>query len=204
MRLKPRWIVLALGLAVALWALSGYYQWLRDKAAAESLARAMKLAVEQFSPPFAEFSQQNRRPPKDNQELGLAPPRDAHWQGSGFERVELFPNGDVHFEFRLARQHPDAPLVLFVWRIQPRNYLGDGAVVCGARGIPDQVMAWNGLRCDSDVAEPDPKLTAIMLTPALPERAAAATDPLYAALGRDDAAALQALRAAGADLCAHR
>jgi len=199
--LTVRWIALALTLVLTPWLALHYHRWSQDRAAAESVSHALKIAIEQFGPASADYAIKHRQQPRENLDLGLAPSRDPIWQG--FERVELFPNGDIHFEFR-KRADDANQLSLLVWRTRPRDYIGDEPASCGARDISPTALAWNGLHCDQDVAAPDRNATAepVQLAGELPPRANTPADEVLAAIGRDDPAELNALRERSYDLCA--
>lgn len=200
--MSARQIVL-LGIAALLgggiaWGLLGYADWERDRREATVVARAVRYAVEQFSPAYLDYLRKQRKAPRDNMDLNLAPPRDPLW--TGLTRAELYPNGDVHLEYEPpgGRRQP-----LLVWHIDARGNFRGGLRVCGARDIPARVLAWVGLECDGEVAVPakDAPIPALRLL-AIPDRPVSELDDVLDAVRRNDPVALEALRAAGRDVCA--
>lgn len=196
MRTGLKWGLLAAILGAALWAAWQYAQWQRDRQQAAVVARAVKYAVEQFTPPYLKFVRENRHAPRDNLDLGLPPPRDSLWVD--LSRAELFPNGDVFFEFG-GTDPGRSPLL--VWHIDAREDFLSGPHVCGARGIPPNVLEWNGLRCDANVAVPakDAPIPALL---ALPSRVVTPADEVLDAVHKDEPGQLSKMREAGRDLCA--
>lgn len=184
--------------AGVLWALLEYAHWQRDRQEAAVVARAVRYAVEQFSPAYLGYLGKQRQAPRDNMDLNLAPPRDSLWVG--LSRAELYPNGDVHLEYvpADAHRHP-----LLVWHIDARENVLGGPHVCGARDIPERILSWNGLVCDADVAVPakDAPIPALRAL-AVPARPVSQIDDVLDAVHKNDPALLEALRAGGRDLCA--
>lgn len=197
MRNDMKWIVVAVVCIAALWSAWQYASWQRDRREAALIARAVKYAVEQFSPAYQEFVQKNRRTPRDNMDVGLPPPRDSLWVGLSL--AELYPNGEVHFEF--PSTDPDRRPVL-VWRIQARTYSPIAARVCGARNIPLKVLEWNGLICDASVDPPSKDAPAPSVAAAVPVPAPTPADEVLAAVRKDDPVQLETMRKAGRDICA--
>jgi len=193
-----KWGVVAVALAAVLVLALEYVQWQRDRREAALLARAVRYAVEQFTPSYLAYLRTNRAAPRDNMDLNLSPPRDTLWVG--LERAELYPNGDVHFEYASGdeRRKP-----LLVWHIDGREDALGGPRVCGARDIPERVLDWNGLDCDAEVAVPPPDapIPALRVLVA-PARAVSRVDDVLEVVRSDDAAALSTLREGGRDLCA--
>lgn len=196
MRTYLKWGLLLAALGGALWTARQYATWQRDRQEAALVARAVKYAVEQFSPAYLNFVRKNRQAPRDNMDVGLLPPRDSLWVG--LSRAELYPNGDVHFEFKAtdSRRSP-----LLVWHIDAREDLLADPDVCGARDIRPKVLEWNGLRCDADVAVPA-KDAPIPKLAVLPPRVVAPADEVLAAVRKDDPEQLTQLRDSGRDICA--
>lgn len=192
---------LRLGLLVAVLAAAvgvglQYAHWQRERLEAEVLSRAVRYAVEQFSPAYLGYVHKNRAAPRDNLDLNLPPPRDSLWVG--LSRAELYPNGDIHFEYA-APEAARKPLL--VWHIASREQALSGPHLCGARDIPERVLAWNGLRCDADVAVPA-KDAPIPELVKLPPRVLTPADEVLDAVRKNDPDLLAALKADGRDLCA--
>jgi len=191
-----KWSLLAAVLCGALWSAWQYAVWQRDRQEAAVVARAVKYAVEQFSPAYLDYVRKNRHGPRDNMDLGLPPPRDSLWVG--LSRAELYPNGDVHFEYKTT---DSARSPLLVWRIGARGSYLVAPQVCGARDIGPKVLEWNGLRCDANVAEPAADAPVPELA-ALSPHVAAPVDELLDAVHKDDPEQLNKLRQSGRDICA--
>jgi ankyrin repeat protein len=198
-RQNIRWAILAAVLVAALWATWQYASWERDRRQAALVARAVKYAVEQFGPAYLDFLDKNRHPPRDNMELHLPPPRDSLWVG--VSRAELYPNGDVFFDFNSADPSRTPQLV---WHINARGNYTAGPHLCGARDIPAKVLQWNGLLCDADVTVParDAPAPATELTVTVPPQVASPADEVLDAVRRDDAVQLDRMHKAGRDICA--
>ena len=201
MRQNRKWIALALVAGVVLLLVPRWTRWSRDRASAQAVTHAIKVAIEQITPAHTQFQLQYHRLPKDNQELGLAPAHDPIWQG--FERVELFDSGDIHFEFHNAGALGGDPQLL-VWHIRPRRFDAVGTpVFCGAQNISQRALDWSGLHCDQDVkvAPPGSAAAQARVAATLPQRATTQADEVIAAVEHDNAAELESLRARGVDLC---
>ena len=196
MRQYLKWGVLFLLLGGLLWLGLQYMQWQRDRKEAAVVARAVKYAVEQISPAYIDFVREHRKAPIDNRDLDLPPPRDSLW--FGFKRVEVYPNGDVHFEFDA---HEPSKRPLLVWHIEERDNVLAGSRVCGSRDISPNVLAWNGLRCDTDVATPE-KDAPIPMLAVLPARIVTPADEVLDAVRKNSPEELSRLRESGYDLCA--
>lgn len=195
MRTHLKWVLLAAVLGGALWAAQQYLVWQNDRREAALVARAVKYAVEQFSPAYLDYVGKNRRGPRDNMDAGLPPPRDSLWVG--FSRAELYPNGDIHFEFNSGDSHRSP---LLVWHISAHPNFPGGPRICGARDIQHRVLDWNGLHCDNDVAVPSSDAPIPLQATALPI-VAPPVDEVLDAVHSDDADHLDRMRQAGHDIC---
>ena len=180
---------------VATWGWMEHSRRVDDDRLAAALERATSMAVATVNPAYLRFEREHRRPPGGNVEAGLPAPEDPSWQG--YDSVQLYPNGDVRFEFHNG-MGSSAPHYAYVWRSSQRA--APGSISCAVRGIPLRVLSGLRMRCNVEItqASADEATDALPPIPRAPPQPA---DLVLAAVERDDPAELDRLRQAGASFC---
>lgn len=204
-------------IAITVLALSGlgyfYAQQQSEQLAVSAVSRAAWLAQNEIAQRLQRFEAQNRRLARTNLELQLPEPSDASWAPLSF--VEYRADGSIYFEYADASAGANSdPALLWRLRATPEG----SANSCSSRGISAAVLAQVNLQCDQQkisVMLPIlPRTTAVIAAEAkaateTPEfmhldvkRDVVAADHVLAAIGKDDAPALEKLKAEGIDVCA--
>lgn len=180
---------------VATWGWMEHSRRVEDDRLAAALEHATTMAVATVNPAYLRFQREHRRPPDGNVEAGLPPPVDPSWQG--YDSVQLYPNGDIRFEFHDGIR-TSAPRYAYVWRSSQR--VAPGSISCAVRGIPMRILSGLRMHCNVEItqASADESTDALPPIPRAPPQPA---DLVLAAVERDDAAELVRLRQAGASFC---
>lgn len=173
--------------ALGAWSVSERGRLLEDEHLAEMLANAQQLAQTRLNTAYVEYRRTHLRLPGGNADVGLPPPE--AWHEFGYDRVQLYPNGDVRFEF-----HRQGEVHAYVWRSPA--LMAPGAVSCAVRGIPVRVLQHVRMSCNVEISTADASLATDALPP-IPRAPPLPADLVMEAVSRDDAAALIQLRQNG-------